>query len=80
MIAPLNNTRQWVALIGPLLLIPTMLWAFRAGHRRLGFPLGYLLAFAIYWVGWCLLVPIPGIARLCQCCLAGTLRERASKN
>jgi|WetSurMetagenome_2_1015567.scaffolds.fasta_scaffold85644_3 hypothetical protein len=58
-VAYLQAPHQWAALIGSLLLIPAMLWAFRAGQRRFGFPLGYLLAFALYWVGWCLIVPEP---------------------
>lgn len=35
----------------------SMLWAFKRLTARLGYPLGYLLAFACYWLGWCVLYP-----------------------
>ena len=53
----LLSSRQWAALAGPTVLIAIMLWAFRKGHGRFGFPLGYLLAFGLYWIGWCLIFP-----------------------
>jgi membrane protease YdiL (CAAX protease family) len=43
------------ALVVPLILIPTMYWIFRISRQRFGHPLGYFLAFVVYWVAWCLL-------------------------
>jgi membrane protease YdiL (CAAX protease family) len=54
----LLNPVQLVALVSPLVLIPVMLWVFRAFHRRWGYPLGYLLGFVVYWVSWCIAVPV----------------------
>ena len=48
---------EFIALIAPLLLIATMWLAFKDFHARFGYPGGYLLAFGIYWLGWCLLFP-----------------------
>lgn len=46
------------ALLTPLLLLASMLWIFQAFTRRAGYPGGYLLAFVVYWLFWCLLVPV----------------------
>jgi uncharacterized protein len=46
-----------VALLVPPTLIISMYYAFRYATHALGFPLGYLVAFVIYWVGWCGAVP-----------------------
>src|SRR4051794_4195003 len=48
---------QQVALIVPPVLIASMYGAFRYLTAVFGFPTGYLTAFALYWVGWCLFVP-----------------------
>jgi len=45
-------------LVAPPLLIVTMYIAFQQLTAQLGFPLGYLLAFALYWSVWCLALPI----------------------
>jgi uncharacterized protein len=64
--------RQAAALVAPLVLIPAMFWTYRAGQRRFGYPLGYLLAFVVYWVIWCVALPAallggwPGLAGLFQ--------------
>jgi membrane protease YdiL (CAAX protease family) len=42
----------------PPLLIVSMYGAFRYLTARFGFPSGYLAAFGLYWVGWCVIVPI----------------------
>ena len=44
-------------LIAPVALIVTMYIAFQQLTARLGFPLGYLVAFGLYWVLWCLALP-----------------------
>ncbi len=49
--------KQAAALIAPFLLIASMLVVFKGLNARFGYPTGYLLAFGIYWVGWCLLFP-----------------------
>jgi CAAX protease family protein len=46
----------------PPLLIASMYGAFRYLTTRFGFPAGYLTAFAVYWIGWCFIVPT-GILR-----------------
>ena len=51
------STNQRVALILPPVLIASMYGAFRYLTAVFGFPAGYLTAFALYWVGWCLIVP-----------------------
>lgn len=45
--------RQLSALTAPPVLIISMYVAFRVLMDALGFPLGYLVAFAIYWFVWC---------------------------
>lgn len=47
-----------IALLVPPVLTATMYLAFTGLVAALGFELGYLAAFAIYWVGWCPLVPV----------------------
>ena len=42
----------------PPLLIASMYGAFRFLTAWLGFPAGYLAAFGLYWIGWCVIVPI----------------------
>ena len=44
-------------LMVPGLLLVTMYVAFERFSTHFGFPLGYLLAFGLYWLGWCLLLP-----------------------
>jgi membrane protease YdiL (CAAX protease family) len=49
--------KQIAAFIAPFLLIASMLAVFKGLNTRFGYPLGYFLAFIIYWLGWCLLFP-----------------------
>lgn len=49
--------QQFGALMLPPLLIASMLAIFKAFHRRFGHPLGHLLAFIVYWIAWCLVIP-----------------------
>lgn len=49
--------RQWVLLVTPVVLVPAMVLVFRGLVAEYGLQLGYLLAFAVYWVGWCLVLP-----------------------
>jgi membrane protease YdiL (CAAX protease family) len=51
------GTVQIFLLILPLVLIGIMQAAFKGFHTRFGFPLGYLMAFVLYWFFWCLLIP-----------------------
>ena len=51
-----RNTR-WFVIAVPPLLIASMYGAFRYLTTSLGFPAGYLAAFAVYWIGWCVIVP-----------------------
>jgi hypothetical protein len=41
----------------PPVLTATMMAAFIGLHRSLGYPLGYLAAFVVYWIGWCIAAP-----------------------
>ena len=43
---------------GWLMLLGTMYVAFRWLTVQYGFPLGYLLAFRLYWGVWCVAVPV----------------------
>jgi membrane protease YdiL (CAAX protease family) len=62
--------RRRIALLAPVVLILTMCAAFLGFGAWLGFPLGYLVAFVPYWVGWCILFPwmivdgLPGLLDL----------------
>ncbi|HEY7288544.1 MAG TPA: CPBP family intramembrane glutamic endopeptidase [Vicinamibacterales bacterium] len=38
-----------------------MVGVFRSLTSLLGFPLGYLCAFAVYWVGWCGALPLAAL-------------------
>ncbi len=49
--------------VAPAVLLATMFLAFRQFGDRVGFPLGYLLAFVLYWVVWCGAVPIAVLGR-----------------
>jgi hypothetical protein len=41
----------------PPVLIASMYAASWYLTSRLGFPSGYLAAFTVYWIGWCVLIP-----------------------
>lgn len=61
--------KQRIMLFTPIVLILTMYAAFRGLAVVLGFPLGYLVAFLIYWIGWCIIFPLfilkfPGVLDL----------------
>jgi uncharacterized protein len=55
---PAFSTRQRILLAAPLALIASMLAAYLGSDARLGYPLGYLAAFSLYWFGWCIFFPI----------------------
>jgi hypothetical protein len=50
------SKRRIIIAIPPLLIV-TMYGAFRFLTAWLGIPSGYLVAFAVYWIFWCILVP-----------------------
>ena len=52
-----NDARRLLMLVAPIALILSMLGAFKGLVALLGDPLGYLVAFLAYWIGWCLLLP-----------------------
>jgi hypothetical protein len=54
--------KRAVVLAVPPLLIASMYGAFRWLTGRLGFPTGYLAAFGLYWIGWCVVVPVATLA------------------
>src|SRR4051812_29731101 len=45
-------------LAAPVAVLATMLPLYRILAATLGARRGYLLGFAIYWIGWCLAVPL----------------------
>jgi membrane protease YdiL (CAAX protease family) len=47
----------------PLALIVTMRFVFKSSSSTLGYPLGYLFAFAVNWVFWCGLLPVAVVGR-----------------
>jgi CAAX protease family protein len=49
--------RRQVVLLAPPVLIVSMYGAFQSLTRVFGFPVGYLLAFVVYWLGWCVCFP-----------------------
>lgn len=49
--------RKGLALLVPIVLLGSMYWLFQALTHRYGYPLGYLLGFASYWLFWCTFVP-----------------------
>src|SRR4051812_26639631 len=51
----------------PVVLIATMYVIFQTFTVTFGFPLGYLLAFVVYWVVWCGVVPMAVIGRRSVC-------------
>jgi membrane protease YdiL (CAAX protease family) len=52
------NTRRRLLQIAPAVLVVTMIGVFRSLTSLLGYPLGYLCAFAVYWIGWCGVLPL----------------------
>lgn len=55
---PVSPLRKAALLATPPALIASMLAAFRWLPARLGKRRGYFAGFLIYWLGWCLLVPL----------------------
>src|SRR5205814_5265637 len=54
---PVDALRRRTLFVAPLLVLATEYVAFQSLSTVLGNRLGYFLAFAIYWLGWCLLFP-----------------------
>jgi hypothetical protein len=53
-----SRRRKWTMVAVPPVLLVTMYVAFQELTVQYGFPLGYLLAFGLYWSVWCIAVPI----------------------
>src|SRR4051812_40621086 len=49
--------RKWTMVAVPPVLLVTMYVAFQELTVQYGFPLGYLLAFSLYWGLWCVALP-----------------------
>src|SRR5947209_3723412 len=54
---PRLTFRQSATVATPPLLIVAMVPAFQSLVSLLGWPAGYLAGMAIYWVGWCTILP-----------------------
>ena len=54
----LGRRSRALVLLAPVLLVLTMYAIFQAFVQVFGYPLGYLLSFVIYWLGWCGIVPM----------------------
>ncbi|HMK93619.1 MAG TPA: hypothetical protein VK576_11520, partial [Thermoleophilia bacterium] len=50
--------RDAVLFVLPVAVLASMWSAFGWLGRRFGPRLGYFLGFLVYWLGWCLLVPL----------------------
>lgn len=50
--------RQWAMIAAPIVLVLSMWAAFQGFVAWLGSPPGYLAAFIVYWIGWCIVVPV----------------------
>jgi len=50
--------RKWTMVAVPPVLLVTMYGAFQELTVQYGFPLGYLLAFSLYWGLWCVALPV----------------------
>jgi uncharacterized protein len=57
-VRPQVDLRQKGLLLVPALLTLSMYFCYQWLDAQLGYPLGYLVAFLIYWIGWCLVLPI----------------------
>ena len=53
-----SRRRRWTMVAVPPVLLVTMYVAFQELTVQYGFPLGYLLAFSLYWGLWCVAVPV----------------------
>jgi membrane protease YdiL (CAAX protease family) len=54
---PIEALRCRALLLAPVLVLASEYVAFQGLTSVVGARLGYFLAFAIYWIGWCLLFP-----------------------
>ena len=52
------SLQQWIAIILPLILILFMWTAFVNLTQLFGLTNGYFISFAIYWILWCLIIPV----------------------
>jgi hypothetical protein len=62
--------RKWTMVAVPPVLLVTMYVAFQELTVQYGFPLGYLLAFSLYWVLWCVAVPVAVLGTCGVCWLS----------
>jgi hypothetical protein len=53
-----DRRRRRLRQIAPLLIVGSMAVLFQTLTARCGYPLGYLLAFVVYWVAWCCAFPV----------------------
>ncbi|HDQ06432.1 MAG TPA: CPBP family intramembrane metalloprotease [Candidatus Bathyarchaeota archaeon] len=50
--------KQWTVIAAPVVLVLSMILAFQGFTVLLGSSLGYFSGFLLYWIGWCLVLPI----------------------
>lgn len=50
--------RKGIALVIPIALMVSMYWCYQTFSHRYSFPLSYLLGYIVYWLFWCILIPI----------------------
>jgi membrane protease YdiL (CAAX protease family) len=58
-----RDTGSLTLLLTPICLPLSMYAVFHGLTRAFGFPLGYLFAFAAYWIGWCTGLPLGLLGR-----------------
>ena len=54
---------QTVMIAAPIALIASMYAAFQQLTHTFGFPNGYFVAFLVYWLGWCVALPVAMLGR-----------------
>ena len=50
--------RQWILLVTPFVLIASMYFLFNGLVSRFGYSLGFSLGMIVYWVLWCIALPL----------------------
>lgn len=55
---PALTPRQRILLVMPFVLIASMYAVFTGFVSRFGYSLGFSLGMVVYWVGWCIVLPL----------------------
>ena len=55
---PALTSRQWILLVTPFVLIASMYVVFNGLVARFGYSLGFSLGMIVYWMAWCIALPL----------------------